>query len=274
MTENEPQPGAVVKVARDLSEIETLAALLGEEAGDDANSRLMPGGRATVSLAHVANQEAYLNRLGTRERLELDTTHAYDEDDAWEPPLQTLCFWSEAWRAEHDAEYGQRPTIASEVNFLRYLLNWAWDNEPHWDDFARDINAARRRLEDVLHAGRRAERSRVPCTNVTCERKPRLIKVYRDAACDDGYKCPACKQLYDRSAYGRAMYAHLDEGVERERHVKAQDAFAAIDRSDRTWRKWIRLWHVRSYVDPITSQRWVWWPDVRETDLDTQRRSA
>lgn len=268
----EVQASPVVKVARDLSEIEKMSAMLGDEAAEAANSSLMPGGRATVALAPVSNIEAWEHQFETRERVGLDATHVMDEDDSWEPPLQTLCFWSDSWRTEHGAEYGQRPTIGSEVNFLRYLLGWAWDNEPHFDDFAADIRKARVRLEDIVHDGRRAERSRVTCTNPTCERQPRLIKVYGRIAADDGYKCPGCRMRYDPSAYARAMFRHLDEGEGRERHVKAQDARAAIDRSERTWSKWIRFWHVRSYVDPHTKQRWVWWPDVRAADLATQTR--
>ena len=272
----EVQPDAVTKVARDLTAIEELACHLEAQAIAKANDPdYLPGGKATVSLAAVANLEAWENIFEAREARDLDTSHGSDEDDAWEPPLQTLCFWSEQWRAEHGAEYDQRATIASEANFIRYLLPWAWDNEIHWDDFARDINRARVRLEDTLYAGRRVERTRVNCIDVDCERKPRLIKVYGETARFDGWKCPACKRRYDAEDYRLAKADQL-ASQDANRHVPMQDARAAIGRSDRTFRKWLRFWYVRSYRDPLTGQVMVWWPDVRETDRDTQtrRRSA
>lgn len=271
MTEpsTEPQVGPVVKVARDLREIEDMALRLENQAEHKANDPEMPGGSAMVALGHVANLEAWENLNQATERYGKPYTSVAEEDPNWEPPLQTLRFWSEQWRIEHGYENDQW-TIASEANFIRYLLDWAWDNEPQWDDFARDIKLARLRLEDILYAGRRAERSRVPCIAVECERHPRLIRVYRDRAHDDGYRCPSCKTWYDADAYLRAkMNLLASQGADR--HVKAQDAREAVGRPERTFRKWLRFWHVRSYRDE-SGQTWVWWPDVRETHLATQQR--
>lgn len=268
----------VVKVARDLSAILELTGHLSPQAMHKANDPLMPGGKAMVALADVANLEAWENQFEGYERhnarnpdAAVNLAHIEDEDDTWEPPLQTLAFWSEQWRAHHGAEYGTRPTVTSEAAFIRWALDWAWDNEIHFEAFARDMNKARVRLENLLYAGKRAERTRVPCINPECERQPRLIKVYGNTAARDHYKCTACKHLYDQHDYARAKLRLLDaEGADR--HVKMQDARDAIDRPERTWRKWIRLWHVRSYRDPRTGQVWVWWPDVREMDQSTQRR--
>lgn len=275
MTEMSPEayvPDAVTKVARDLTAIEELSCHLAAEAEHKANDpEYLPGGNATVSLAAVANLEAWENIFESREAHGRDTSHASDEDDAWEPPLQTLTYWSEAWRREHGYELDQRPTIASEANFIRWCLAWAIENEAHWDDFARDINRARLRLEDILYAGRRVQRSRVPCIEEDCERKPRLIKIYRDEQDEDFHKCPSCKTHYPPQRY-RFAKAQLLASQDANRHVKYQDALNAIDRSDRTFRKWVRLWYVRSFRDPLTGQVWVWWPDVRESDLTTPRR--
>ncbi|MCD4535659.1 hypothetical protein LRP67_16320 [Nocardioides sp. cx-169] len=280
----EIQAGPVVKVARDLTEIVKLATMLDDQAEHKANSPdHLPGGRALASIAPVANLESWEHQYEGYEAHNarvangepghhVDLSHIEDEDDTWEPPLQTLCFWSEQWRQIHEAEYGARVTIESEAAFIRWALNWAWDNEIHWDDFAADIRKTRVRIEEVLYAGARVERTRVPCTREACEKRPRLIKLYGTTVAEDGYKCPGCKSRYDQQEFARAKLAHLtSEGAER--HVKMQDARDAIDRPGRTWRKWIRLWYVRSYRDSRTGQVWVWWPDVREMDIVTKRKS-
>jgi hypothetical protein len=124
-------------------------------------------------------------------------------------------------------------------------------------------------MENVLYAGKRNERTRVPCTNDACEKRPLLIKVYAWNAVDDGFKCLACKERYTPEQFARAKLRLLDsEGADR--YVKAQDAREAINRPERTFRKWIKEGIVRSHRDPIA--RWVWWPDVRDADVNTKRR--
>lgn len=280
----EVQAGPVVRVARDLREIVELSMNLRSQAVNKANQQLdgfaLPGGFAMVSLTPVANIEAWEHQYEGYERSNaerperpFDLSHIEDEDDTWEPALQTLRYWSDQYRKLLSAEWDHIPTINTEAKFLAHQLNWIWENEPGWDHFASDINKVRTRLENILYAGKRAERTRVNCTSEACERKPRLLRVYAPTAVDDHYKCPACKNRYTPQQYARAKLQHLSsEGAER--HVKMQDARDAIDRPERTWAKWLRLWYVRSYRDPITGQVWVWWPDVREADLTTQRRKA
>lgn len=285
---DEIQAGPVVKVARDLREIESLYADVIAEAIHRAAARVdgtsLPGGVAMVALAPVGSPEEHGEQLAAAEFRhfaacpKLNHTrcryaeHQADEDDT-EPILQTLLFWSEQWRDE--AGYpleGRTPSVRTEANFIRARLGWAWDNLPEWDDFAADMNRARVRLENLVHAGVRAERSRVPCTNPACDRTPMLIRVYGQTAVEDHHKCPACKQRYDAQSYIRAKLQLLDsQGADR--HVKMQDARDAIDRPDRTWSKWLRYWYVRSYRDARTGQVWVWWPDAREMDLNTRRRN-
>lgn len=268
-TTEAPTTDAVTKVARDLREIEDLSALLLTQAVHKANDREMPGGQAMVALGNVANQEAWSNLVDTALRLAYDNGDEppeLDDEDDWEPPLQTLCFWTEQLRREHGNEYDLQPTIASEVNYLRYMLNWLWDNEPHWGDFARDIRKARVRLENVLYAGRRAERTRVPCNADDCERKPRLIKTRGEAidGSQDRHKCPACKKRYDDDDFNRA-YAEQLRSQGAERFVSLPDAVGtlrALGRSERTIRKWFEKCEVNAYCDPVTHAVWVWWPDI------------
>jgi hypothetical protein len=159
-----------IDVARDLTAIVDMAESLEDQAINDANDHLMPGGLAMVAQGPVANLEAWAHKLDAAERLGLHP--AIEDDDEWEPPLQSLLFWSEDLRRIHDQEFEPaphrpRPTEATEANILRHHLDWLWENEPKWDDFAQHIADARARMEALLAEGLRSKRG-VPCLSVDC----------------------------------------------------------------------------------------------------------
>lgn len=265
-----------VKVARDLTEIIDLDARLRSQAIDDGDHPDMPGGAAMVALGPVANIEAWENRQQATERYGIAYTSAVDEDpdDAWSA-YQLIEFWSESWRREHGAEYDARRTIATETNFVRHCLDWAWENEPHWDDFAADIRRARVRLEDILHAGKRVERSRIVCNR--CDVAPRLI-VLRGSAedcSDDMWKCPACKVRLASDEVQRAHAAMLRSDSAR-RWVPQADAIGTLKaqgRSERTVRAWLSEGEGSGYCDPLTHQVWVWWPELWTRHVSTPTRN-
>lgn len=274
MSDQSIDVSATVKVARDLTEILKLAEGLRVEAEYNANDPLMPGGLAMVALGGVANLEAWENRYEAAEKLGRPADHVGDEDDQWEPPLQTLCFWSEQWRAQHGAEYDQRPTLETETNYIRWALDWAWDNETNWDDFAADIRRCRVRLENLLHAGSRPERSRIICN--MCDAQPRLLVIrgVADDCSDDGWKCPGCKFRFDTEGVQRAHAAMLrSEGAER--WVAQAEAIATLrsqGRPERTIRSWLADGEGTGYCDPVTHDVWVWWPDLWRKHLSTPTR--
>lgn len=273
------QAKPVVKVARDLSEIERMTALLDDQAEHKANANLdehnLPGGLAMVTLAPVANLEAWHHRLATAERNGQDTSWVEDEDSEWEPVLQTLCFWSEQWRAQFAAEYDQRPTIASEANFIRWALSWAWDNLPEWDDFAADIRKARVRMENVLYAGNRVERTRIECDR--CDDPKRLIKLYGDAddGSDDLWKCPSCKARFtaDETREAHAKMLRSEGAAKWVHQIDAIGTLRAQGRPERTIRKWLSDGEGEAYCDPVTHEVWVWWPDLWRKHLTTPTRN-
>jgi transposase-like protein len=269
-------PDAVTKVARDLSEILALSEALEDQAVEKANDRLMPGGLSMVALGGVASPEAWENVYEAAEALSRPTEHVADHDDDWEPPLQTILFWSEILRVEHNRESDRRPTIASEVAFIRAALNWLWENEPHFEDFARDVNRARVRLEELLYAGNRVERTRVPCNNPGCERRPRLIKLYGERATEDRYKCPGCKKRYDQGDYEDAYAEQLrSEGARR--FVKKVDAVSTLKaqgRSEYTVRNWFEACLVTAYCDLRTRQVFAWWPEIWHLHTITRKRGG
>jgi hypothetical protein len=270
----------VTKVARDLTEILDLYGSLLTQAVHSANATVdrshLPGGRAMVELGGVANIEAWTNQQDATERYAKAYTSAEDEDpdDAW-PAFQLIEFWSEQWRAEHGAEYGTRPTIQSEANFLRYSLNWAWDHEPHFDEFAADIRRARLRLEGIVYAGSRPERTRIVCNK--CEAQPRLIVLHgvEDDMSDDRWKCPGCKNFFDVGELRTAHTAMLKgQGADRWLHQRdAIDLLKSQERPERTVRQWLADGVGEAYCDPVTHEVWVWWPALWTKHRNTPRRN-
>jgi len=270
------------KVARDLTEILSLDAALKGRASDDGGNPIIPGGAAMVALGSVANVEAWENRQQATERYGLAYTSVVDEDpdEAWSA-YQLLEFWSEDWRRIHGMDFEPtphrpRPTVASEANFIRWALDWAWNNEPYWVDFATDINRARVRLENILYAGNRFERSRIECDR--CERKPGLL-VFRgtaDDGSDDRWKCPnpACKARLTSEDVQRAHAKMLrSEGAER--WVPQADAISLLKaqgRPERTVRQWLADGEGWGYCDPKTHEVWIWWPDLWRKHLTTPTR--
>lgn len=278
MTEIETQAAPVVKVARDLTEIgrlyEMLLAQAIEKAGASVDGTSLPGGLAMVALAHVASPAGNQRRIASVEEWHLATckrtdhtrcwTGSEDEDEA-EPILQTLLFWSEQWRQEHGLPLeGRRPSVATEANVIRGLLDWAWDNLVEWDDFARDIRQARVRLEDLLYAGARQELTRIVCNQ--CDAGKRLLHLYGPEVDGSGdrWKCPACKVRLDADGVSRAHAAMLrSEGAER--WVQQTDAISilrALGRSENTVRSWLRRNQAEAYCDPVTHAVYVWWPSL------------
>lgn len=243
MTEQTTHP--TTKVARDLTEIINLHASLLDHAVDAERARPLtglPGGGAMVALGNVANVEAWDNHQQATERYGRAYTSVADEDpdEAWSA-FQLLEFWSERWRAAHGAEYGKRPTIVTEANFIRWALDWAWDHEHYWDEFAADVRRARLHLEDILSDGKRADLTRVLCNNPTCERPSRLMLLMGEGEDQDRWKCPACKTRYDHDDFRRArasMFRHADAA----RFVPLPDALGVlrdIGRGERTIRRWL-----------------------------------
>lgn len=222
-------------VARNLTAITELYADLLAQAINRAAAQIdghsLPGGEAMVALAGVAEPEINQRRVALREEAHMATctrldhtrcwTGSEDEDDS-EPVLQTLLFWSDEWRTLHGFPLeGRRPTVATEANVIRSLLDWAWDNLPEWDDFSRDIGSARTRLENLLTAGRRTERG-VPCLSCNVELIRPTWDPVRVNECDghdgvcylphdacphdrgglrDEWFCPSCERRYDVQTY-------------------------------------------------------------------------
>ncbi len=156
----------------------------------------------------------------------------------------------------------RQPTIQSEAQWLLDNLRWIYDNEVKWDDFAKDIATARRRLEAVLYAGEREERSTVPCIDCDMDRDGRFIKVllvlrYGQTPELDRWACPRCDRRYDKAALRRAQ---MVDGERRgtERHVLVTTAADALRVHPAQVRR------LANACDIATRGLLVFWPTARE----------
>lgn len=249
-------------VAKNLRDIEDMALRLESRAIDRAGARDIPGGDAMVNLASVGSLADWGRRVELREQGgDYGTSEFEDPDDLW-PAVQVLWFWSEDYRARlgHDHDDPRwRPTLISEAKFLRNhdVANWIWDNEIHWDDYAADVETAKRKLENILHAGERILRG-VPCMYDECKGK-RLERKLRPLYGKDGdrvrdrngnglwefddWRCRACKRSWDGDEYARMVTAANErskfEEIEGETWCSADYAARKVDRSVKTIRTWI-----------------------------------
>lgn len=273
---NEPHP--TVKVARDLTAIVELSERLEDQAINDANDHLMPGGLAMVALGPVASARTYDDALDDAEQEAIAWAYVNGVDpskvmpetyeDDHEPPLQTLLFWSEAWRTEHQWPIPKRPTVTTEAAFIRWALDWAWEHEPHFEDFAADVRAVRSTLENMLTAGARPAFRGVPCMYDECKGK-RLIRTTVPTRDDKGRKawrltdwhCPSCKRSWSEEDYARNIYA----AVERQHFAEiADDTWATASRAARRVGRpeaTIRVWAFRGDIASLClteeGRRWT-----------------
>lgn len=292
------QPRAVVKVARDLREMENLYQALLVQAIHHARARIdgtsLPGGEAMVALGPVGSPEQWQEWVTSDEYHhfavcpKLDHTRCHfaervDDEDGIEPPLQTLLFWSEQWRIEHGYPLESRPTITSEVRFLRWALEWAWRSLPEWADFERDVEDARKRLENLLMAGERAERG-APCLYETCK-GARLVRKLVPKRGKDGEKtwdfsdwhCPKCKRSWDNKRYAAMVTAAHEaakfEDIAGETWCTTDYAARQVQRSESTIRQWLHKGYL-STVCLIAGRRvrFVRLRDVLDQDERAARR--
>lgn len=233
-----------LKVAIDLHEIIRLNGELHQLAYDLADDEDMPGGAAMVALAPVAHLTAWAEKLEAAEHRWLagkGPEPFSDDSDEWEPPLQLLEFWSEVWRMDLDKELPDRDpntgrviraTIKSEATFLGNCITWAYEHEPRFDLYARDVSKARRILENMLHEGERrtpgiqcpdCRRRALVRTELDRRRKKHdcpghgPLRICPTAGCDgahdrgglvDEWTCPnpECRAVFDKAHYDEAVF--------------------------------------------------------------------
>lgn len=261
------------RAATELTWIDDYAAQLDAELPHRAAARFMPGGDVLAALAPIANLEAHGWQLDTAERRALDhggpwPDHTHEDLDP-APPLQTLRTWTEPLRRHLGAET-DRPTITTETALLRRHLT-ALASHDRFPRLLADLRRVRRHLENLLHAGVRADRSQVPCWDPDCEHHPRLVRTYANDPRDDGYMCPACHRHYDRDQYARACWQTFSH-QSADRWVPLADACSLLPQPERTTRAWVESGRVTHTCELRTRRVLVWWPDLWALWLNPPRR--
>lgn len=285
----EIQVSPVVKVARDLRSIEDLYEAVVVHAVHRANDRLMPGGEAMVALAHAASPSEWAETIAAAEFRHMatcpkvDHTHCryadhIEDEDQREPVLQTLLYWSEQWR-DYDLE--RRPTVRTEVNYLRGRLEWARENVDQWDAFAEDIKTAKTRLENLLYAGSRPAFTGNPCMY---DRRT-LIRVTKPARGPKGEKiwvltnwyCRSCRRSFDDEQYAKneqialesLHYRHFGE----EAYCTVEKAASRVNRPPATVWSWINRVQVRAVCTLEDKRTFVHIADVHDRDRLARERA-
>lgn len=268
------------KIARTISRIVELYVELHWQMMAATNDHDFPGGRALNMLAGATVAQdwqrvyEYLERQGASDLDKYaDAQTAEDEH-----PINVLGFWTRVIREERDQPTSLQPTVAREADYLRKNLDWMIRidefGDPEWfevTELERDLTTLRRRMEDVLFMGKRADLVRARC--MYCDKAPRLARRYNDQAAADRWVCPACDHAYDQDAVHRARHHQLaSEGAEK--FVGLHDArdVAGVDR--RTWWSWQERLKMRTACEIKTRKVIVWWPDVRDLVRDRDARKA
>lgn len=228
----------------------------------------VPGGDALVLLSPAATEHGWHAQREHRLAFGLDISHYADElrGDP-RPPDALLERWTWAWRVQLGHQVQQEGQgLAASVRYLDEHLHEA-ARHAMFVPFHRDLERCQRQLEDVLHAGERAEVSRVPCLDCGA----RLHKTWGTTPGQDHHVCPRCGQRYDQARFQRAKHQHLaSKGADR--YVPIADAVAAVGRPEQTVRSWMRRGLVAYDREPTTKRLVVWWPDVREQDLASRAK--
>jgi hypothetical protein len=185
------------------------------------------------------------------------------------PPVDVLTYWEVRWR--HQSRHTQRPgpDLDRAVGYLDRELHRLAEDQA-FPGLAKDLARVLGQLEAVLHAGDRADVSRVPCLDCGT----RLHKSWGSTPTQDHWRCPVCGQVYDQGRYERAKHDQLaSRGAER--YVPLMDAVAVTGRPEQTLRAWARLGLVDARRT-ASGRVEVWWPDVRQRHLvtPTRRRRA
>lgn len=267
------------KVARDLTEIRILMDLLRAQAEqsantDDSNGLHLPDvGLPLIGGGGVSSPAAWQRRYDYNAAWNADhpdkprdLRYIDVEKEVDPPPLQLLLQWSEPYRKAHGTELGQRrPTLGTEAAFLTWCLpTIRTEHADDWEAVKDDINRARTRLEDVLHAGTRQERTRVVCDHDHCTPKPPRLIVIRvaDVTGDsDFYKCPRCKHRFNDKDFDAANRAMLrSQGAAK--YVTLRDAVSVLKihkRGERTIRRWMEP-TIHHHTDRCTVCKRKWPP--------------
>lgn len=264
-------PGNVAaEIGSHLTAMGDMFAALREEAETRHSDREFPGGDALVMLGPGADVEAfgYAQLSAIMGRISEQDVVLPDKRDIL-TPLALLASWEDVIREERDQPTYMKATIDGAIKYIRDSIDWMFSLNEYGDmqflavdDLAEQLGQARRRMEDILKDGSRAEFTRVKCTELTCETNPRLMKLWAAQVRWDRYRCPDCRTEYNKAQYEMAKaQAMFSSGSER--FISQTEASEAAEVPLGTVSQWAARDKVRSERDEATGSLLVWWPDIR-----------
>ena len=174
------------------------AALEPGRAGDDqritgSRERPLPGGEALNLLAP--------GNVHTRQTLPPDDPYGPDQHGPINP-IDMLWSWARNWLADrHKGETGPRPDLTSVIYWLRTRLEWACDDHPAIDDFAREVRDAVTNLREALQLRRYVQRYREPCPR--CDTRALYREVDAERGASKWVQCGNCNSLWQESEFAR-----------------------------------------------------------------------
>lgn len=273
-------PGNVQsQIGSHLTAISAMFDGLQEEAESRHNDREFPGGDAMVLLGPGADVEAFgyvqISALvGRIDERDVVVPEKYD----LEPPLAFLASWEAVLREERNQPVWLAPTIDRSIKYIRDSIDWMFSQDDDGDlrflavdDLADGLRKVRRRMEDILKDGARADFTRVNCTAEVCETHPRLMKLWAAQVRWDRYRCPMCRTEYTPAQFEMAKsQAMFSRGADR--FISQAEASQAAEVPLSTLSSWAARGNVRSQADELTGALRVWWPDVRERATERRER--
>lgn len=273
-------PGNVAaQIGGDLTLIKDMFAALREEAQARHSDREFPGGDAMVMLGPGADVEAfgYVQISAMVGRIDEKDVIIPDKRDL-EPPLSFLAGWSDVIRQHRDQPTRLTATIDRELDYIRGSIDWMFsldeDGQPRFiqvDELAAGLSRVRRRLEDILKDGSRAQFTRVNCIAAKCQSHPRLMKLWAAQVRWDRYRCPDCRTEYDKAQFEMARAQNLHASFEG-RYISPRDAADATGVPVKTIYSWMARRNVaRIWVMPDGAAM-AWWPDVRDRSVARTHR--
>ena len=188
-------------------------------------------GEAMMLLGPAADPEAWRNQATSAMLGRLDDAYLEDCRDE-QHPLWVLGTWEQLWREHLDQPTDLPATLERLVDYLDdQFTHMARQDEPPFEDFARDIRQCRGHLEDVLSDGVREERG-APCPKCG---EGALVKDHGARIEDDRWLCRRCHSWWTEQDYRSKVAATY------ELHADALPA-SAIARVYRVPEGSVRAW--------------------------------
>lgn len=209
-------------------------AILGGSEGHLEAASTIPGGEATAVAGpgSAGSHRAVLDETGA------DASHLADERPGELEPVRLWVFgWEEDWRSLRSQPTVEKASLSTGVLFLTAKLDWAAQHHDAFDAFASELRRQVSHLEDIVHAGERADKG-APCRN--CDRP--LVRVWAKQAANDHWKCERCGETTRPDQY---RFSVAQEARAFAEWLSATDMELEHDVAPATLRKWAQRGKVR-----------------------------